>query len=155
MFNMKRMITFLMSVLIMGSTVCVPVMAAEATGEEPEVVQEAAAQQEEDSETEGALTELPEDSETEGTLTELPEDPETEGVLTELPEDPETEYVESEVVDDDGRAYEQAEDSEADAAGNAKTVIIHQQTNVIQHGPNNNQITNNGTMVFDFRKGGI
>ena len=70
------------------------------------------------------------------------------------PEEPETEHVESEVVDDDGRAYEQTEDSEADAAGNAKTVIIHQQTNVIQHGPNNNQITNNGTMVFDFRKGG-
>ena len=43
MFRMKRMTALLMSVLIMGSIVCVPVMAAEATGEEPAAVREDAA----------------------------------------------------------------------------------------------------------------
>ncbi|MCR5810209.1 MAG: Ig-like domain-containing protein [Lachnospiraceae bacterium] len=36
MFKLKRMTALLMSVLLMGSTVCAPAMAAEVTGEEPE-----------------------------------------------------------------------------------------------------------------------
>ena len=40
MFRMRRMTALLMSVLLMGSTACTPAMAAEATGEEPVVVQE-------------------------------------------------------------------------------------------------------------------
>ena len=51
MFRMKRMTALLMSVLIMGSTVCAPAMAAEATGEETATVQEETAQQVEDAET--------------------------------------------------------------------------------------------------------
>ena len=70
----------------------------------------------------------------------------------EEPEEPETEYIEAEVVDDDNTSN-QSNDRQSDTAQDSKTVIIHQQTNVIQHGTNNNQITNNGTMVFDFRKG--
>ncbi|MBQ7372576.1 MAG: hypothetical protein IJW67_11990, partial [Blautia sp.] len=70
----------------------------------------------------------------------------------EEPEEPETEYIEAEVVDDDN-TNSQSDNGPTDTAQDSKTVIIHQQTNVIQHGTNNNQITNNGTMVFDFRKG--
>ena len=36
MFKMKRMTALLMSILLMGSTVCAPAMAAEVNGEEPE-----------------------------------------------------------------------------------------------------------------------
>ena len=68
------------------------------------------------------------------------------------PEEPDTEYIEAEVVDDDNTSN-QSNDRQSDTAQDSKTVIIHQQTNVLQHGTNNNQITNNGTMVFDFRKG--
>ena len=68
MFKMKRMTALLMSVLLMGSTVCTPAMAAEATGEETVAVQEEAAKQEEGSETESTA-----DSETEGETIELPE----------------------------------------------------------------------------------
>ena len=62
MFNMKRMTALLMSVLIVGSAVCVSAMAAEAPVEEPGVVQEDIHQAEEP-ETEGAVTELTEDLE--------------------------------------------------------------------------------------------
>ena len=69
------------------------------------------------------------------------------------PEEPETEYIDAEVVNDDDNTSSQSDGSQTDTTQYGKTVIIHHQTNVIQHGGNNNQITNNGTMVFDFRKG--
>ena len=53
MFKMKRMTALLMSVLLMGSTVCAPAMAAEVTGEEQGAVQEEVAKQEVALETEG------------------------------------------------------------------------------------------------------
>ena len=69
MFNIKRMTALLMSAILMGSTVCVPAMAAEVTGEEQVVLQEEGTKQEEDLETDSTA-----DSETEGETTELPED---------------------------------------------------------------------------------
>ena len=53
MFKLKRMTALLMSVLLMGSTVCAPAMAAEVTGEEQGAVQEEVAKQEVALETEG------------------------------------------------------------------------------------------------------
>ena len=53
MFKMKRMTALVMSVLLMGSTICAPAMAAEVTGEEQGAVQEEAAKQEVALETEG------------------------------------------------------------------------------------------------------
>ena len=69
MINIKRMTALLMSAILMGSTVCVPAMAAEVTGEEQVVLQEEGTKQEEDLETDSTA-----DSETEGETTELPED---------------------------------------------------------------------------------
>ena len=65
MFRIRRMTALLVSVLLMGSTVCVPAMAAEAPIEEPGAVLEDI-QQAEEPETEGAVTELPEDLENVG-----------------------------------------------------------------------------------------
>ena len=36
-----------------------------------------------------------------------------------------------------------------------KTTVIQQQTNVIQNGENNFNLTNNGTMNFDLKGGGV
>lgn len=53
-----------------------------------------------------------------------------------------TEHSEAEVVDD-------VEPSDA-ADPDKKITIIHQQTNVIQNGQNNYNLTNNGTITFHF-----
>lgn len=42
------------------------------------------------------------------------------------------------------------EKTEQNAQGESKTTIIHQQTNVIQNGENNMNMTNNGTINFNF-----
>ena len=40
--------------------------------------------------------------------------------------------------------------NEQSTQGESKTTIIHQQTNVIQNGENNMNMTNNGTINFNF-----
>ena len=74
-------------------------------------------------------------------------EPENEKMPQDEPEASEAEYIEAEIIDD-----ETAEDQAPEPDG--RITVIHHQTNVIQNGPNNNQFTNNGTMIFDFRKGG-
>lgn len=59
-----------------------------------------------------------------------------------LDDDKDTENIEAEVVDD-------AESSGA-ATDEEKSTVIHQQTNVIQNGENNFNLTNNGTLNFNF-----
>lgn len=63
----------------------------------------------------------------------------TEQLLDE-PED--TEHIEAEVVDD--------EQPSGAATDDKKITVIQQQTNVIQNGENNFNLTNNGTMIFNF-----
>lgn len=64
--------------------------------------------------------------------------------LTEqLLDDPQgTEHIEAEVVDDEVPSGAATEDK--------KITVIQQQTNVIQNGENNFNLTNNGTMNFNF-----
>lgn len=52
-----------------------------------------------------------------------------------------TENIEAEVVDDE---------EPSGAASENKTTVIHQQTNVIQNGEHNFNLTNNGVMNFNF-----
>ena len=54
----------------------------------------------------------------------------------------EPETVEAEVVDD--------KEPSGAAEGDKKTTVIKQQTNVVQNGDNNVNVTNNGTMNFNF-----
>ena len=42
------------------------------------------------------------------------------------------------------------EEPSNDASENKKITVIHQQTNVVQNGENNFNLTNNGTMNFNF-----
>ena len=49
--------------------------------------------------------------------------------------------------------YEEADDGKTtvlDAKPEDKTTVIHQQPNVVQHGTNNLNLTNNGTMILNF-----
>ena len=49
--------------------------------------------------------------------------------------------------------YEEADDGKTtvlDAEPEDKTTVIHQQPNVVQHGTNNLNLTNNGTMILNF-----
>lgn len=49
--------------------------------------------------------------------------------------------------------YEDADDGKTtvlDAEPEDKTTVIHQQPNVVQHGTNNLNLTNNGTMILNF-----
>ena len=62
-----------------------------------------------------------------------------------IPEDADqdrSEAIEAEVVDD--------EEPSSAATEGKKTTVIQQQTNVIQNGENNFNLTNNGTMNFNF-----
>ena len=66
-----------------------------------------------------------------------------------IPEDADqdrSETIEAEVVDD--------EEPSGTTEGK-KTTVIQQQTNVIQNGENNFNLTNNGTMNFDLKGGGV
>ena len=62
------------------------------------------------------------------------------------PSEDEREPAEAEVVDDE---------MSSGAAEEDKKTVIHHQTNVIQNGKNNVNVTNNGTMNFNFQGGGI
>lgn len=66
-----------------------------------------------------------------------------------IPEDAEkdrSETIEAEVVDDE---------ESSGTTEDKKTTVIQQQTNVIQNGENNFNLTNNGTMNFDLKGGGV
>lgn len=69
------------------------------------------------------------------------------------PEEPEAEYTDAEVVDEAETGNDNTGNPDADATSDAKTVIIQHQTNVVMHGTTNNHLTNNGTIIFDLRKG--
>ena len=129
MFKMKRMTALLMSVLIMGSTVCAPAMAAEATGEETVAVQEEAAKQEEGSETESTA-----DSETEGETIELPEYLETEEKTENAAENTTVEVAEPvEQVDEPENAAEDvtSEVAEPEEPAAAETEEEKQQPEIV------------------------
>ena len=71
-------------------------------------------------------------------------------MLYPIPEDTaqdKSETIEAEVVDDEEPSGAAAEDK--------KITVIQQQTNVIQNGENNFNLTNNGTMNFDLKGGGV
>lgn len=71
-------------------------------------------------------------------------------MLYSIPEDTaqdKSETIEAEVVDDEEPSGAAAEDK--------KITVIQQQTNVIQNGENNFNLTNNGTMNFDLKGGGV